>query len=318
MSITATRLGEAPIIRPDMDDRMGGNINGPSIIRVPDWAQGGFGRYRLYFADHKGSYIRLAYADRVTGPWRIHPPGALDLGDSHFAQHDRQPGTASDAALAAEGYLDYAHVASPDVHVDHDGRRFLMYVHGMLEDGDQQTRLAVSDDGIRFSTLPPLLGPPYFRAFRRNGYVYAIAYGGHLWRAPDWHVPFERGPNLIALSVRDGVGTGFRHGEVHVVGDWLHLFFTRMGDTPERILHTTVAMTPDWTAWRPGEITEILRPALPWEGADLPLAASRIGAAETREQALRDPCVFCDDGRTYLLYCGAGESGIGLCELTGL
>ena len=42
-----------------MDNRMGDNINGPTLIRMPDWAPG-FGKYHLYFSDHKGKYIRLA------------------------------------------------------------------------------------------------------------------------------------------------------------------------------------------------------------------------------------------------------------------
>ena len=32
----------------------------------------------------QGSYIRLAYADRLEGPWRTHEPGSLQLADSHF------------------------------------------------------------------------------------------------------------------------------------------------------------------------------------------------------------------------------------------
>jgi hypothetical protein len=36
-----------------------------------------------------------------------------------------------------------------------------------------------------------------------------------------------------------------------------------------------------------------------------------------RENALRDPAIFEDaDGRVYLLYSVAGESGIGIAELT--
>ena len=31
------RLGHGPIIRPHMDARMGDNVNGPSLIRAPDW-----------------------------------------------------------------------------------------------------------------------------------------------------------------------------------------------------------------------------------------------------------------------------------------
>jgi hypothetical protein len=54
------------------------------------------------------------------------------------------------------GYL-YAHIASPDVHVDRGRRRILMYFHGLLSNDDQQTRLAVSTDGLTFEALEPEL-----------------------------------------------------------------------------------------------------------------------------------------------------------------
>src|SRR5262245_25405114 len=73
------RLLDRPIITPALDPSIGPNIQGPSLIRVPDWAPGRLGRYYLYFADHKGRYIRLAYADELLGPWRIHVPGSLQL-----------------------------------------------------------------------------------------------------------------------------------------------------------------------------------------------------------------------------------------------
>ena len=38
MPLIATRLLDQPIIRPHMDRRMGNNINGPALIRMPDWA----------------------------------------------------------------------------------------------------------------------------------------------------------------------------------------------------------------------------------------------------------------------------------------
>ena len=78
------RFDHNPIIRPHMDDRMGANVQGPSLIRVPDWVSDPLGRYYLYFADHKGSYIRLAYADALEGPWRIHRAGSLQLSASRF------------------------------------------------------------------------------------------------------------------------------------------------------------------------------------------------------------------------------------------
>ena len=44
------------------------NINGPSVIAVPDWVENRLGAYYLYFAHHKGDYIRMAYADSPLGP----------------------------------------------------------------------------------------------------------------------------------------------------------------------------------------------------------------------------------------------------------
>ncbi len=79
-----TRLIEAPIITPDLHPSIGENIQGPSLIRVPDWVKDPLGAYYLYFADHKGSYIRLAYADDLGGPWTVHPPGSLQLSNSRF------------------------------------------------------------------------------------------------------------------------------------------------------------------------------------------------------------------------------------------
>ena len=66
--MTATRLTDAPIISPATCASIGVNIQGPSLIRVPDWIENPLGRYYLYFADHKGKYIRPAYANDLLGP----------------------------------------------------------------------------------------------------------------------------------------------------------------------------------------------------------------------------------------------------------
>ncbi len=81
-SVKVTRLLDRPIISPDTDPSIGSNIQGPSLIKVPDWVSDPLGKYYLYFADHKGQYIRLAYADEVTGPWKIHVPGSLRIEES--------------------------------------------------------------------------------------------------------------------------------------------------------------------------------------------------------------------------------------------
>ena len=61
--VRVRRLTNKAIVTSDLSPGIGINIQGPSLIRVPDWLPNPLGRYYLYFADHKGSYIRLAYAD---------------------------------------------------------------------------------------------------------------------------------------------------------------------------------------------------------------------------------------------------------------
>ena len=85
------RFPQNPIIRPHMDDRMGENINGPSLIRVPDWIEAPLGNYYLYFAHHQGAYIRLAYADRLEGPWTTYAPGTLQLEQTPARSHIASP-----------------------------------------------------------------------------------------------------------------------------------------------------------------------------------------------------------------------------------
>jgi len=310
---------DEPIIKPNMDSRMGGNICGPSVIHVPEWVENPLGRYYLYFADHKGRYIRLAYADTLLGSWTMHEPGALDISISHYPtetppelpEEQRPPW----AKHMKGGYL-YAHIASPDVHIDHDKKCIRMYFHGLLPNGDQASRLAISQDGLNFIVNKPLLGPPYLRAFRHESWIYSIAWGGGLWRSRDWHLPFEMGPQLIPYDSKGGIGEGFRHGETFVIDETLYILFTRMGDTPERILYCSVPMTEDWRHWTPGTVQELLAPDREWEGGDLPVTLSTMGAETGRVRELRDPCVFTNyDGKHYLFYCGAGESAIGIARL---
>jgi hypothetical protein len=44
MDFRIERLSTGPIIAPDMDARMGTNINGPSLIRTPDRLTNPLGR----------------------------------------------------------------------------------------------------------------------------------------------------------------------------------------------------------------------------------------------------------------------------------
>jgi hypothetical protein len=310
MPPAARRLWDRPIVFAGMDARMGGNINGPSVIQAPAWVDAPLGRYYLYFADHKGSYIRLAHADGIEGPWRVHTPGCLDLAESLFcAARPTVAGPVPDWAKHGQDWL-YPHVASPDVHVEADQGRIRMYFHGLLANGEQMTRVALSRDGVAFEVLPELLGPSYFRAFRHGGWWYALAHPNLVLRSADGLGGFEAGPAPLEPATR--------HTAVLVRGDRLHVFWTRIGDAPERILHATIDLARDWRDWHLSAPADILRPELAWEGADLPRVPSAPGAAEAPVNALRDPCVFEDGSDLYLLYSGAGETAIGIAALTGL
>ena len=163
MTLRAERITATPIVRPHMDDRMGDNIGTPSVIRVPEWLPNPLGRYYLYFSHHKGHFIRMAFADALTGPWTVHRPGVLDITESLFPPEDPPELPVAQRPVWAKhmkgGYL-YAHIASPDVHVRDADRCLYMYFHGLMPNGDQLTRLAVSSDGLTFQVLPLFLARP--------------------------------------------------------------------------------------------------------------------------------------------------------------
>jgi hypothetical protein len=294
--VRVERLVDAPIIRPNMDASMGSNIAGPSLIRVPEWVEAPLGRYYLYFADHRGTYIRMAYSDALAGPWTTHEPGTLQLDQSHF------PTACPPCAPAGA----YAHIASPDVHVDDTRRRIVMYVHGR-DAGRQVTRAAVSPDGLQFTGRAEILGRPYFRAFRHDGFVYALAMPGVLYHSRDGLTDFEEGPHFFNPDMR--------HSAILRRGTRLYVFWTARRDAPERVWVSTIEMTGDWMTWTASAPVEVLRPEHPWEGADLPVEPSRGGSIDVPVNQLRDPAIFEEDGRVYLLYSVAGERGIGLAEV---
>ncbi|MEZ5939402.1 MAG: hypothetical protein R3C52_14485 [Hyphomonadaceae bacterium] len=317
------RIGDGPIIYPDLDPSIGHNIQGPSLIRVPDWVRDPLGRYYLYFADHKGAYIRLAYADDIKGPWRIHVPGALRIEDTPFP---KTPPPFSDAEMAAvreraqksgldlEQFPDVVkelttpHIASPDVHVDHANRRIVMYYHGLESFARQVSRAAVSDDGVRFTSGGEIIGKTYWRAFPLNGMTYAIAMPGTFYRSADALSGFEEGPTLFSPNMR--------HAAVFQRGQTLYVVWSEVGAAPpERLLLSTIDVSGPWESWTAGEPVEILRPERAWEGAGLPLEPSRRSYAPGPVNQLRDPAIFEEDGRIWLLYATAGESGVALAEM---
>lgn len=300
-TVAVNRLGNGPIITPELDQRMGGNIQGPSLIKVPDWVENPMGQYYMYFADHRGEYIRMAYADSLTGPWTVYSPGSLTLEESLF------PTTCPPCSLPAGSTAAlYAHIASPDVHVREDLQQIVMYIHGRGV-GRQFTRHAVSTDGIHFEGKEEDLGRPYFRVVKHDDYYYALSMPGFLYRSKNGLSDFEEGPGLFNPDMR--------HSALLIRDNTLYVFWTQAGHSPERILLSTIDMSGDWNNWKESDPVEVLRPEMIWEGADLPVEVSRRGHSDVRVNQLRDPAIYEEDGKTYLLYSVAGESGIAIAEL---
>jgi len=304
VDVTVERFETNPLVAPDSDDRIGTNVNGPSVVRAPPWVDDPLGEYYLYFAHHGGQYVRLAYADDFRGPWTVHTPGVLDIRETRFDDH----------------------VASPDVHLDREAERVRLYFHGCCGpfdhdcgEFDQATDVATSTDGLDFRVRGETLGGAYFRVWERESVdessesdgteYYALASDGHVYRGTDPLAPFERERRLFPRN---------RHFAVRPLDDdRLQVFLSRRGDRPERLMVAVVDTSKPVSAWRPDPYPPetVLWPERDYEGGNRPLDTSATGAADEPVRALRDPAIFEEEGRTYLFYAVAGERGIAGAEM---
>ena len=324
VQVTATRLPQNPLITLQSSASLGDNINGPTIIRVPPWIEKPLGRYYLYFAHHMGAYIRLAYADSIAGPWKIYEPGVLRVGETAFFRPQPDP------PENLENF--YTHVASPEIHVDDAARRLVMWFHGWWTEGTrwpvgeaaarawarehgygQFTQSAESRDGVHFTVHPAISKTSYLRVFPSGGYLYGVSRLGLLLRSRDPFASFDVGANPF----RNGpYANRVRHVAVLPRGRTLYIFFTGIGDAPERVMMSTIDLTEDWKNWKASPPVELLRPEAPYECPTLPNVPSEAGDVKGPVRQLRDPAVFEEDGLTYLFYSICGEQGLATAMLS--
>lgn len=304
----AMRISHNPIITNESFPDLGGNINGPSIIEVPEWVANRLARYYLYFAHHNGEYIRLAYSDFIEGPWKIYEPGTLQIENSLF----------------------YGHIASPDVHIDNENKQIRMYYHGyespvfvetptdQLSDPDystglrqrgtpQLTRVSLSEDGLNFRPQNEILGNSYFRVFYYHDYYYAIGMPGVLYRSKDGITNFEKGHSIFTPQMR--------HCALKLDQNILTVFYTNAHDCPEQIYFSNIELDNDWSKWKESDPIVVLKPEMQYEGANIPMVPSARGAIMDKVHQLRDPAYIKTNNKEYLFYCVAGEQGIAIAEL---
>ncbi len=342
------------------------NINGPSAIEVPDWLAERFAgtpvegaRYLLYFAHHRGSWVRLAYARSIEGPWSLYNPkgsehplglrGVLELAETVDGPPLKKTlGLGPGLSLVRE-------TASPDVHLDAERQRVVMYFHAGSSLG-QKTFAATSSDGLNFNlpgfggqpghgVRPVALGPFYFRVFAHRGRAYAFTNGAFLYRAPEGAGPaddaafsppagFDRSRQVLWEEIPSPLHAHFRahgleprlprHFAVHRRGDSLEVFFSMKQAKPERIVRVIMDIGADdprdWTIRPPDDgaaFEDVLVPEYAWEGADLALGRSSGGVGDAEgERSLRDPALLqTADGDNYLFYAGGGEKAIGVARI---
>jgi hypothetical protein len=296
------RLPSNPIIGIGVvDDPKSGkpNVNGPSLIKVPSWMPNRLGNYYLYFAHHRGSYIRMAYADNVEGPYKLHDAGTLHLAH-------------------AIGCFD--HIASPDVHVDEDKMQIKMFFHGVDRGTKKQlSYLSVSTDGVSFVACKHPVADFYLRVVKWNDCWLGMSKGGVMYLSKDGISDFQRLPCKVFPmgDSRANSHGDIRHVALKIEGKQLLVFYSRIGDAPESIYRAVIDLSLPTDQWVAKKQLLVLAPESSYEGIGISLQASKAGPAYDVKREVRDPAIFVDGSEEYLLYSVAGEQGIAIARVLG-
>lgn len=265
----------------------GNNINGPCIIKVPDFIKNSLGKYYLYFAHHQGSYIRMAYSNNILGPYTLYEYGVLHLKNT----------------------IGYNHIASPDVIVDETNKRLVMYYHCPYNNGktSQSTFYAYSFDGLLYNSEYINILHPYFRYFKYNEEEYGIAMykqkGSIIYKKNN--IEYEEYGELLPKS---------RHTSILVHNSKIFVFYSIVGDCPEHICYSEI-LKINKNKIKTGIKNSIVKPEYKYEHDDKKPKISKYGSSTDKVNQLRDPYVFKDDDKIYLLYTVCGEKGIAICEI---
>lgn len=322
--IQANRLPTNPLVGPttlpfSFDGTY--DTNFPTVIAAPDWLEPRLGDYYMFFSDHHGLYISLAYSNSPQGPWMVYAPPVLTLGQVYAVNGD---------AFNVTNRSESAEVASADVFVDNVNRRLGMYFHARVPANNYAilAGISFSDNGLNFTALPGFLTTAYVRHFTWSGdrdHMYLLNRFGQI-------VQTDTDGYSNVVSGGQGIGDAFanatltaelgnngynglvRHLGVSVVGNTMYVFGSRVGDSPEHILWTEVdleCIRTNWSACAAAFPAQNAFETQYWyEGSNYPIMHSLKGSA-TGVHQLRDPYPFHGhDGNCYIYYASAGESYI--------
>lgn len=302
------RVIDKPLISNESNPELGGNINGPTVIKVPDWISSPLGKYYMYFANHQGKCIRMAYADNIIGPYTIYDGEVLSIAETPYTHH----------------------IASPEIVIDDKNKKIVMFYHGcgvtdtsQAESG-QWTTYSESKDGLFFISDNLYLVPSYLRVVK-VGDNYLGSTGGPKRPVYNFEQSLRTIPELIGqIGIRSEPFCRFENGEPidsmyrirHLCFDLesnnrLWIYYSNVCDTPERIKRVCVD-PKDWSA---EFYEEVLQSELDYEGVNEPIVKSEGGCKNYPVHELRDPYIINDNGHKYMFYTVAGEDGIAVVEI---
>lgn len=124
----------------------------------------------------------------------------------------------------------------------------------------------------------------------------------------------------LGANARDALSTPqIRHTTIKIDGNTMTVFYSRAGDLPEALMCSQVDLTGDWRKWRLSVPVPVLEPTMDYEGGNMAPRAPTNQEMQVLPRPmfreLRDPCIFREEGKTYLFYSVAGERGIAGAEL---
>ena len=221
-------------------------------------------------------------------------------------------------------------VHSPYITVDDDQQRLYMYAHGHHctgLGGKQPTLVLHSHDGVSWDIKDAhnvLLEELFYLTSPVNykGEYYALA---KTQESPEGSVMLLQSQSLEGPFVKGPIlARGVRHCDVHIVGSVIYVFFTMIGDAPERILLATIDLaqgSPTSLHFLPGPT--VLTPTYSHEHGNSTIAPSKMGPGScTPLSELRDPHFLPDENMSNgilsgsLFYTVQGERAFALARVS--
>jgi hypothetical protein len=183
----------------------------PSVVMVPTWVTNRpdpTARYYLYYGEHHGRAIRMKWAPTIEGPWT---PFRSGNGTSSGGRGEGVLDFTTDTyrTLQRPGPENWQYLGSPDVHIDHVNRVFILAFTGRIINES-----VLLSNGVRYS-----YGLSSYVAFSHDGLNFndPISGGGQpgRWGPMGYRLPYgpleQRFLNTSRgnITVTTAVGTSF-------------------------------------------------------------------------------------------------------------